>query len=118
MRYSALPHTWPRRVGGLLTAWLVLFLAACASGPATTPAPTATGGASAKTEATAAPKAGATTAPKAAATTAPSAQGGTPKVADPAGTPAPEPTLVEPKELAGKGNPNAKVTIIEFSDFQ
>ena len=93
-----------------MTAWLVLFLAACASAPATTPAPTATTGASAKTAATAAPKT--------AATTAPSAQGGTPGATGPGGTPAPEPTLVEPKELAGKGNPDAKVTIIEFSDFQ
>lgn len=116
MRQLTLQSGRLRRVSGLLAAWLVLFLAACAGSPTTTPAPsaTATGGASAKTAATAAPKTAATTAPSA-------AQAGTPKATDAGGTggtPAPQATLVEPKELAGKGNPNAKVTIIEFSDFQ
>ena len=100
-----------RQASGLMTAGLVLFLAACASSPATTPAPTATGGASAKTVPTVAAKEVATTTPSA-------DKVGTPKATDTGGTPAPQATLVEPKELAGKGNPNAKVTIIEFSDFQ
>lgn len=87
-----------------MTLLLALVVGGCAGPNPASPAPST-------------PTAASTNTPAPTPTTPPTSSRGTPS-AQAADTPEPEPTIILPAELPMKGQKDAKVILVEFSDFQ